>query len=156
MDKKSHLHSPVLFLGLTFAFLFFSPHRVAAQELAGGIVRGATAQGYRFMSGGVGTAERDEMMQQANLYNLTLSFAARSGQYLSDVNVVIVDERGKEIVNMTAAGPLFLAELPAGRYNIRATYDGHSEEIKGLQIPNGGRVSRLLHWNVPGEEFSQK
>jgi hypothetical protein len=138
---------PVLFLGAVF--LLSSPPCVLARELTEGIVRNETAQGYKFMSGGVGTEERNEMMQQANQYDLALSFAARSGDYLSDVNVVITDDRGKEIVNTTTAGPLFYAELPGGRYNIKATYDGHSEEIKGIQIHNGRRFSRLLHWNVP-------
>jgi hypothetical protein len=121
-----------------------------------GIVEGATAQGYRFMSGGVGSAERDAIMERAKSYNLTLTFAARSGQYLSDVQVLITDQRGKEVVNTTATGPLFFAELPGGRYNITASYDGRSEEIKNLQVSNSGQVSRLFHWNVPVDEITQR
>ena len=145
----------VSWLVLTLVFLFASSYTVSAQ-LAEGIVKGETVQGYQFMSGGVGSGERDAMLEQAKSYNLALSFAARSGQYLSDVRVLITDERGKEIVNTTAAGPLFYVELPGGRYNIIATYDGRSEEIKGLQVSSGSRVSRLFHWNVPADEFTQK
>ena len=145
----------VSWLVLTLVFLFASSYTVSAQ-LAEGIVKGETVQGYQFMSGGVGSGERDAMLEQAKSYNLALSFAAPSGQYLSDVRVLITDERGKEIVNTTAAGPLFYVELPGGRYNIIASYDGRSEEIKGLQIPNGGRVSKVFRWNVPVDEFTQR
>jgi hypothetical protein len=35
------------------------------------------------MSGGVGMEERDQMKKQANQYDLQLSFAARSGDYVA-------------------------------------------------------------------------
>lgn len=151
--SSSRLAPAVSWLVLTLVFL--SASSVSAQ-LAEGIVKGETMQGYQFMSGGVGSGERDAMLEQAKSYNLALSFAAPSGQYLSDVRVLITDERGKEVVNTTAVGPLFYVELPGGRYNITASYDGRSQEIKGLQIPNSGRVSKVFHWNVPIDEFTQR
>jgi len=155
---KLHLNPslPISLMVLILLCVFASSTDVLAQQLTHGIVKGETAQGYQFMSGGVGSGERDAIMEAAKSYNLALSFAAPSGQYLSDVEVLITDERGKEIVNTTAAGPLFYVELPGGRYNVTATYDGRSEEIKGLQIPKGSRVSRVFHWNVPVDEFTQK
>jgi len=160
MDSMSKLRlNPglaVALMVLTLVCIFASSDSVLAQQLTQGIVKGETAQGYQFMSGGVGSGERDAIIEAAKSYNLGLSFAARSGQYLSDVKVLITDERGKEIVNTTAAGPLFYVELPGGRYNVTATYDGRSEEIKGLQVPSGSRVSRLFHWNVPVDELTQK
>jgi hypothetical protein len=128
---------------------------VNALELTEGIVRGETEQGYRFMTGGVGTEERDEMMQVANQYDLALSFAARSGKYLSDVNIVITDSNGKEIINTISAGPLFYAALPRGRYNIRVTYDSHSEEIRDLQLSDGRLLSRVFHWNIPDNDLAR-
>jgi len=160
MDSMSKLRlNPGLafsLMVLTLVCVFASSYSVLAQQLTQGIVKGETAQGYQFMSGGVGSGERDSIIEAAKSYNLGLSFAARSGQYLSDVKVLITDERGKEIVNTTAAGPLFYVELPGGRYNVTATYNGRSEEIKGLQVTNGSRVSKLFHWNVPVDEFTQK
>jgi hypothetical protein len=153
--SSSRLAPAVSWLVLTLVFLFASSYTVSAQ-LAEGIVKGETMQGYQFMSGGVGSGERDAMLEQAKSYNLALSFAAPSGQYLSDVRVLITDERGKEVVNTTSVGPLFYVELPGGRYNITASYDGRSQEIKGLQIPNSGRVSKVFHWNVPIDEFTQR
>jgi len=159
MNSMSKLHSSIgfvaTFLVVTLACLFALSYSVPAQQ-SEGIVKGETAQGYQFMSGGVGSAERDAIMEEAKPYNLALTFAARSGQYLSDVRVLITDQQSKEIVDTTTAGPLFYAELPGGRYNITASYNGRSEEIKGLLIPNGGQVSRLFHWNVPVDELTQR
>src|ERR1043166_8346851 len=101
---------------------FLLPTGWAIANDAGHVVTGQTQQGYRYMSGGVGSDERDQMMEQANQYELMLSFAAPSGDYLSDVNVVITDRKGNEIVNTTSSGPLFYAELPLGRYDVKATY----------------------------------
>jgi hypothetical protein len=137
-------------LGVLLIFLL--PGQSVFGNETGHVVTGQTQQGYRFMSGGVGTDERDQMMQQANQYNLALTFAAPSGDYLSDVNVVISDQRGNEILNTTSSGPLFYAELPNGRYNVRATYNGQTHELKNVQLNNQTRVSRLFHWNVPDDQ----
>ena len=146
----------VLFLGL-FGFSFLFPVTSPwAQDLNRGIMKGESQQGYQFMSGGVGTDERNEMMQQANQYDLALSFAAPSGNYLSDIQVVITDQRGNQVINTTTAGPLFYAQLPSGTYNVKATLNGQTQEIRNIQVSNGHRFSRLLHWNVPMDQIVER
>lgn len=76
------------------------------------------------------------------------AFAAYSGAYLSDVRVVVNDAHGNEIINTTTAGPLFYAELPAGKYDVKAIFDNRTQESKNLQRDKGRRVSRLFRWNV--------
>jgi hypothetical protein len=151
MNRRSSVYAE-LSVGIPLALLLSSPLSVFAAD---NIVRGETEQGYRFMSGGAGIEERNEMMQQASQYDLALIFAAPSGDYLSDVGIVITDGRGKEVVNTTTAGPLFYAQLPSGRYGIKATYDGQTKEIKGVQINSGRRMSQLFHWNVPDERLTE-
>jgi hypothetical protein len=139
-----------LAVGIPLAALLSSPLSV----FPGDIMKGETEHGYRFMSGGAGIEERNEMMQQASQYDLQLIFAAPSGDYLSDVGVVITDGRGKEVVNTTTTGPLFYAQLPSGRYNIKATFDGQTKEIRSMQVSDGRRVSQLFHWNVPDDRLT--
>ena len=143
---------PVLTLGMSLGLLLLSGQVVFAREDTAGISEAKTNQGYEYRSGGVGADERNQMMRQANQYDLALSFAARSGDYLSDVNIVITDEHGKEVLNTTTAGPLFYAELPPGRYDVKATYNNKTEELKGLQIDKGRRVARVFHWNVTDDQ----
>lgn len=134
--------------GIPLAFLLSEPIPAFAEEPVNRIVRGTTQQGYPFMSGGVGTEERDQMIQDRNQYDLELAFAAYSGAYLSDVRVVVNDEHGNEIIDTTTVGPLFYAELPAGKYEVKAIFDNRTQESKNLQIDKSRRVSRLFHWNV--------
>ena len=137
MDKRFNFNSkgiwPVLFLGMPLVFLLTASPGAFARELTESIVKGVTEQGYQFMSGGAGTDD-----------------------YLSDVKVVVTDQRGKQVVNTTTAGPLFYVDLPPGRYSVKATYGDQTQEIKGLQISNGRRISRLFHWNVPDEQLSER
>ena len=76
-----------------------------------------------FVSGGVGLAARQEMLAQANQYNLHLEFAvAPEGEYLSDVDVSIADTRGATLLSTRTQGPWLLARLPAGNYTVNARY----------------------------------
>lgn len=122
-----------------------------SQEQTAGIARGKTKQGYRFMSGGIGTGERQAMQEMAKGYNLKLSFAEKSGQYLSGVELVIEDEKGEEIVRSAVDGPWFYIQLPPGKYNIRATVEGRTKRIRALDVPEKRRVLRLLHWDLESE-----
>jgi hypothetical protein len=148
-------NSSLFFLAIFVAFFSFSP-RSAGSADGIEIVSGKTPQGYAYMSGGVGSEERNQMEGQANRYDLKLSFADHAGEYLSDVRVAINDEHGKKIVNTTTAGPWFYINLPAGKYEIKATFDNRQEEIKDLRISEGPLATRLLHWDVADHQLSQR
>ncbi len=83
-----------------------------------------TAGGVSYVSGGVGADSIDQLNSLAGEFNLKLVFAMQSGNYVSDVNVAIADARGKTLLDTTSAGPWFLARLPAGNYQIAATFAG--------------------------------
>ena len=68
--------------------------------------------------------ERDQLRTMTNGYNLQLSFALQSGDYLGGANVEIRDSRGKTVFEGVADGPLFFAKLPSGKYTIEATAEG--------------------------------
>ena len=80
----------------------------------------------------------------------------RYGDYLSDVKVTVDDQHGKEILRTTTAGPWLYADLPQGKYDVKASFGNHSEEIKNLEISQGRPVSRLLHWERTAEQISQR
>lgn len=85
-----------------------------------------TAGGVSYVSGGVGTDSIDRLSALAGDFNLKLVFALNSGSYVSDVGVVIADAAGKALLDTTSDGPWFLARLPAGNYQIVATFAGHA------------------------------
>ncbi len=119
-----------------------------AQENPRELVEGKTAEGFRYMSGGVGSEERATMEGRAREYNLRLAFAAKSGPYISDVTLLIQDEKGKEIINTVTNGPWFFIDLPPGTYSVKATFDGQVREIKSLRLVKGKSARRYFYWEV--------
>jgi hypothetical protein len=124
--------------------------QAVAAELPPSIVitEGKTAQGFPYVSGGVGADERAALEERGKAFNVKLAFAEQRGPYLADVNVMIVDGKGAEILSLASAGPWFYIQLPPGRYNVKATYNGQTKEIRNLQVPKDKAVSRVLTWNL--------
>jgi hypothetical protein len=87
-----------------------------------------TAGNVAYVSGGVGTTSIDRLNALAGDFNLKLVFALKSGDYVSDVRVNIADARGKAILDTTSGGPWFFTKLPAGNYQIVATFAGNAEK----------------------------
>ncbi|GEM_PF-4582917 len=75
-----------------------------------------------YITGGVGTAERDSLMAQANNYNVKVETAYKSGHYISDAYITILDKNGTQMLAAMADGPLFYARLAPGKYTVKANY----------------------------------
>lgn len=100
----------------TAAFLSLAPTGAGAAERAGDVA---------FTSGGVSLGARQALLAEAGQYNLHLEFAAApEGEYLSDVDVDVVDARGRNVLSTRTQGPWLMAKLPAGNYGITARYGG--------------------------------
>jgi hypothetical protein len=85
-----------------------------------------TSRGITYVSGGVGTESLDRLNGLARDFNLKLVFALQSGSYVADVKVAIADAAGKALLDATSDGPWFLARLPAGTYQVVATFGGNA------------------------------
>ncbi|MEA1051925.1 hypothetical protein U5801_19245 [Lamprobacter modestohalophilus] len=81
--------------------------------------------GIRHISGGVGESERTQLNAMANEFNLHLMFATQgSGEYLSAVQVNVLDTKGSPVLTAVSKGPWFYAQLPAGEYQVEVTPTG--------------------------------
>ena len=140
----------ILLLVLAFDPLRCSRPTAVAAELPPSIVitEGKTAQGFPYLSGGVGSDERAALEERGKAFNVKLAFAERLGPYLADVNVMIVDGKGAEILFLASAGPWFYIHLPPGRYNVKAIYKGQTKEISNLRVPRDKAVRHVLTWNL--------
>jgi len=76
-----------------------------------------------YLSGGIGSAERDVLKLQEPNFNLKLMFASKEGPFLSDAPVEILDSKGNSVLSATADGPFFYAKLPAGTYTVKTGND---------------------------------
>ena len=98
-----------------------------------------------YASGGVSEESRDNLNAIAGDFNLKLVMATKSGEYLSDVDVMITDDRGRPMVTAVADGPWFFARLPNGHYTVTASNHGATQR-KSINV--GGRQSRVdLRWD---------
>ena len=98
---------------------------VAGADMGDAIVH-KTAGGVSYVSGGVGTDSIDRLSSLAGDFNLKLVFALKSGEYVSAVGVAIADAAGNTLLDTTSEGPWLLTRLPAGNYQVVATFSGNA------------------------------
>lgn len=137
MQKTIKLSVLLISLGL-----ILSP--LAAQELAGMPAK-IDANGTAYVSGGVGDKELEQVNLASKDYNLKLILAEKSGAYAADVKFVIVDRKGKPVLNVPSAGPIVLTRLAPAKYQIRATYQGQEIE-KALSVTAGRQKTMTFVW----------
>lgn len=98
-------------------------------------------RGIRYVSGGIGVSEREELNTLADQFNLRLLFAVQTGNYLADIRVNITNARGETVLNAKSEGPWFFAQLPPGAYTVDVDAMGRTQG-QPVRI-NSGRQSRL-------------
>jgi hypothetical protein len=141
---------------LAFGFvcnLIFTPKTVAqtSNHNPPGILVATAEKGIRYLTGGIGSSEREIMDNWGASYDLKLIFAESSGHFLSDVKVVIQDHDGNEILAVLTNGPWLYVELSTGAYQVTATFSGVTQTIAKLRIPKQGQVVQFVHWELDEE-----
>lgn len=105
----------------------------------------------QYLSGGVGTEESESIKQAASQFPLALEFVQKAtprDQYLANVEVSVVDHRGRSVLDATSDGPFLLASLPSGEYTVKASYAGHTLE-KVVRVADRASARAVFVW--PGE-----
>lgn len=95
------------------------------------------AQERVLFNGGISREER----ANAPATGTKLVFFVRAGNFLSDVNVIVKNEAGQEMVNTVTRGPWLILDLPAGRYQVNASLD--SGEMQSLMIDVDGTPKEI-------------
>ncbi len=98
-----------------------------------------------YVSGGIGEEELEVLRLVRDDFNVRLTFADKSGAYVSAVHVVISDAHGKPVLEVHDAGPFLLARLPAGHYQVQARYAGHTA-TQSADLRASRRVERVFRW----------
>lgn len=102
--------------------------------------------GIRYVSGGIGLDERNALKSVEKDYNLKLVFAALSGNYLSDIQVVVEDITGRKLIETTSNGPWLYTNLPQGRYKIVASFSDQ-KKVKMVDVEKSLNTI-LFHWKI--------
>ncbi|HTO48311.1 MAG TPA: carboxypeptidase regulatory-like domain-containing protein [Burkholderiales bacterium] len=102
----------------------------------------------QFVTGGVGEDEAESMRAAQAKFPLALEFVRRAtprDEYLADVEVSVLDRRGRSVLDAQADGPFLLAKLPAGDYTVKATYAGHTLDRK-VHVTDHASARAVFVW----------
>jgi hypothetical protein len=137
---KKAFHVMVMVVAVVGMMLMFSTKSMAASmpagEFAGISIEKGSVNNVTYETGGVGIEERAAMDKSVKDYNLRLVFATMKGLYLAGVPVQIKTPDGKVILNKQSNGPWFWAKLPAGTYEVMASYN-NKKEVHKVDLSKG-------------------
>lgn len=98
----------------------------------------------QYVTGGVGDEEQKALQATATKdFNLEVTVAVTEGNYRSGVDLALLTG-GSEVLRTTTDGPMFLAKVPPGRYEVRATADGKTQ-TKTVDVAADRRASAVFH-----------
>jgi hypothetical protein len=130
---------------------------LATLALAGPITALARAD-VPVVSGGATVEEFEQLNRGARDYSYKLVLASKgSGAYLADVDVTVRSLATREpVVEVRTEGPLMLAALAPGRYEVSATFadvrPGAPTTIRRIvTIPRSGLVQQVLYFDTGDE-----
>jgi hypothetical protein len=101
-----------------------------------------------YISGGTGADERAELLAKEKEYNLKIIGAAKSGDFLAGVKVMIESAKKERVLDTTMDGPILLAKLAPGTYIIRAT-SGSQTLTQTVTIAGQGLRQVNFRWDIP-------
>ncbi len=97
-----------------------------------------------YITGGVGHAERTALDALRGKYNFKLTNTETGGAFVSYTHVSLTDAKGNEVLS-AEADPIFFAQLPPGKYSLRAEHEGQIKN-QAIQIKSGKPVNLQLGW----------
>jgi hypothetical protein len=104
-----------------------------------------TYQGIPYVSGGAGEEERDLLHTLGREYNLKLIFAAKAGNYVSEVSITIANGRGQKVLEAVSEGPWFYTKLPPGTYRVMAQVEGRTQQ-QVIQVNQQKQTQLQFYW----------
>jgi len=100
----------------------------------------------QYVCGGIGIDESTAMRAAMKDYPLSLLFATKTGDYLAKIQVVIESEKGTEVAQFQAQGPVCLLRLDSGRYTVKASADGGKAVSQSVEVAPAGTPGKTLDY----------
>ncbi|MGC5700055.1 carboxypeptidase regulatory-like domain-containing protein [Pseudomonas sp. NFXW11] len=138
--------------GVIATLLSVAPIRVESATLSNEPIDPAGVQlqpqqqnGISYLNGGIGLDE-SRAIQLVRGYNLHMTFSVGAQNlYTADVDVAIQNAQGHQLLSLSQMGPILYVQLPAGRYQLIVTRQGH-EQRSMLDLQGAPRHDLNLHW----------
>jgi hypothetical protein len=101
-----------------------------------------TIEGVETVCTGIGVEARGE--PRWNAYPLKVELVGRGAQYLGDVHIAVTKDE-KRVLEVDCGGPWVLFKLPAARYQLHATIEGHTVSSSAY-VPATGQGRIILRF----------
>jgi len=101
--------------------------------------------GVSLVTGGIGEQAEARTRELGAGMGLQAVFARDDGAYLTGIDVTLKGRSGGTVLALDQAKPLLFADLPPGRYQLLASYDGERIE-RAVQVPKNGQRVEVLRW----------
>jgi len=109
----------------------------------------AQQNGISFIGGGIGVVERKALEQWAKGYSLRIEMATKSGAYLGDMRVRVLNSSGAPVLDTPSDGPLLYVMLPEGHYKLDISGlrpDEYATQSKTVKVLDGRQVRAFFAW----------
>ena len=110
-----------------------------------------TGNGISWMMGGIGLDESVAMRAEARNWPLSIEFSENLEGYdawILGVHLKIINQRRERVFDSDVNGPIFLADLPPGYYQIIGSYKGSFKTYR-VEIVGGSTVHLSMNWRLP-------
>jgi len=92
-----------------------------------------------------GIAESGRDIPGADGFSLKLVYAEPGGAYLGNVTTRIADADGQVVVEAHCEGPWLLASLPAGSYEVTASFEGETK-TQSVSVGEQGQTEQVIRF----------
>ncbi len=104
----------------------------------------------RWVSGGFSEGARAGLQAIQDEFTVKLVFALTSDHMVGDVGVV-AKQGGEIVLDVMSSGPILLADLPAGTYELTAVYEGVAKQA--TVTVGEGLVTEYMKWTPDEVNF---
>jgi hypothetical protein len=140
MGKWKFLLIPLFVLGAgLYMLLMYSGEEDYLQKREG-------EKNITFMSGGLREQERAILEGMGRKYSLKVIFSNERGEYLSDVTVRILGQRGEPILTTVSNGPWFFINLPSGTYDLEVSFRKKAKRMSQVRIEEKSQTVVSVRW----------
>jgi hypothetical protein len=97
-----------------------------------------------YITGGIGSEEREDMNAKRADYNLYITTTMKDGSYVADMPVTILDNKNQTVLTFEAQ-PISYVKLPVGHYTV-VQMDGDKEQRRSVKVTGASKQSIQFRW----------